>query len=79
MREAAATVREAGLEPVMAAAIAERHAFVADLAEGGAFAALDHDAAGWRELADAIERAAGAISAPAPVPAAPAAVPRPRR
>jgi len=79
MREAAATVREAGLEPVMATAIAERHAFVADLADAGAFAALDRDAAGWRELADAIERAAGAISAPAPVPAAPAAVPRPRR
>ena len=79
MREAAATVREAGLEPVMAAAIAERHAFVADLAEGGAFAALDRDSAGWRDLADAIERAADAISAPAPVPAAPAAVPRPRR
>jgi 3-hydroxyisobutyrate dehydrogenase-like beta-hydroxyacid dehydrogenase len=79
MREAAATVREAGLEPLMATAIAERHAFVADVADAGAFAALDRDAAGWRELADAIERAAGAISAPAPVPAAPAAVRRPRR
>jgi 3-hydroxyisobutyrate dehydrogenase-like beta-hydroxyacid dehydrogenase len=67
MREAAATVREAGLEPVMAAAIAERHAFVADLAEGGAFAALDRDAADWRELADAIERATADASETASV------------
>jgi 3-hydroxyisobutyrate dehydrogenase-like beta-hydroxyacid dehydrogenase len=74
MREAAATVREAGLEPVMAAAIAERHAFVAHLAECGAFAALDPDATGWRELADAIERATAATGAPD----TPAAGPRPR-
>ena len=63
MREAAATVREAGLEPVIATAIAERHAFVASLAERGAFAALDRDAADWRELADAIERATAATGA----------------
>ena len=54
MREAAATVREAGLEPLMAAAIADRQAWVADLARAGVFG--DEEAAGWRTLADRIAR-----------------------
>jgi 3-hydroxyisobutyrate dehydrogenase-like beta-hydroxyacid dehydrogenase len=37
MREAAVTVSEAGLHPWSAAGIAERHAWVADLAEAGLF------------------------------------------
>lgn len=37
MREAAATVREAGLEPWMATGIAERQAFLGDLADRGVF------------------------------------------
>jgi 3-hydroxyisobutyrate dehydrogenase-like beta-hydroxyacid dehydrogenase len=53
MREAAVTVREAGSEPLMASAIAERQAWVAELAEHGTFG----DKAGkmeWRALADRI-------------------------
>ncbi len=53
MREAAVTVREAGLEPHMAAASAERQDMVAALAARGAFAALD-SAADWRAYADRI-------------------------
>jgi 3-hydroxyisobutyrate dehydrogenase-like beta-hydroxyacid dehydrogenase len=53
MREAAATVREAGLEPFMAGAIADRQAWVAKLARDGSFARAK-PAAGWRECADAI-------------------------
>ncbi len=37
MREAAVTVREAGLEPWSAAGAAERQAWVADLADSGVF------------------------------------------
>ena len=37
MREAAATVREAGLEPWSASGAAERDAWVADLAAAGLF------------------------------------------
>jgi 3-hydroxyisobutyrate dehydrogenase-like beta-hydroxyacid dehydrogenase len=37
MREAAQTVREAGLEPFSAFGTAQRQAFVADLADAGAF------------------------------------------
>ena len=55
MREAAATVREAGLEPLMASAIADRQAWVAALAAAGVFADAPRDAA-WRELADRIAR-----------------------
>ena len=54
MREAAATVREVGLEPFLASAIADRHAWVADLAQSGTFAGAD-PAAGWRGLADRID------------------------
>jgi len=55
MREAAATVREAGLEPFMASAIADRQAWMAALAAAGVFADSPRDAA-WRELADRIAR-----------------------
>jgi len=55
MREAAATVREARLEPFMASAIADRQAWVAALAAAGVFADSPRDAA-WRELADRIAR-----------------------
>jgi 3-hydroxyisobutyrate dehydrogenase-like beta-hydroxyacid dehydrogenase len=55
MREAAATVREAGLEPLCASAIAERQAWVADLARRGAFGDTT-PASDWRTLADAIRR-----------------------
>lgn len=58
MREAAVTVREAGIAPTMAAAIAERHAWVADIAADGAFSAAA-SAAAWRELADCVPRDAG--------------------
>jgi 3-hydroxyisobutyrate dehydrogenase-like beta-hydroxyacid dehydrogenase len=54
MREAAATLREVGLEPLMASAIADRHAWVADLAQRGTFAGADPQA-GWRGLADLID------------------------
>lgn len=58
MREAAATVREAGLEPLCANAIAGRQAWVADLARQGVF---DDAGAGrdWRTLADSIRRDGG--------------------
>ena len=55
MREAAATVREAGLEPFMASAIAERQAWVATLAAAGLFTDAPRDAA-WREYADRIAK-----------------------
>ena len=55
MREAAATVREIGLEPLLASAIADRHAWVAALAEDDVFANAPRDAP-WRELADRIVR-----------------------
>jgi 3-hydroxyisobutyrate dehydrogenase-like beta-hydroxyacid dehydrogenase len=55
MREAAATMREVGLEPILASAIADRQAWVADLAQGGTFTDAT-SATGWRECADAIER-----------------------
>ena len=55
MREAAATVGDAGLAPRMAAATADLQAWVATLAAAGAFADSAPDA-GWRELADRIAR-----------------------
>jgi len=55
MREAAATVREAGLEPFMASAIADRHAWLAALTAAGVFADLPPDAS-WREFADQIAK-----------------------
>jgi len=53
MREAAVTVREAGLEPHMAAASAERQDTAARLAAQGAFSGLDANA-DWRAYADRI-------------------------
>ncbi len=56
MREAATTVREAGLEPLMAAAIAGRQAWVAELARLGTFGDAP-DKAQWRALADRVPAA----------------------
>lgn len=53
MREAAVTVREAGLDPHMAAASAERQDMVARLTTRGAFSGMVADA-GWRAYADRI-------------------------
>jgi len=52
MLEAAATVREAGLEPWSSASTAERQSWVADLADAGTFGAKDAAPAGWRLDAD---------------------------
>jgi 3-hydroxyisobutyrate dehydrogenase-like beta-hydroxyacid dehydrogenase len=51
MREAANTVREAGFEPWMATAIAEKHDWVAQQARDGAFDGLPIDAP-WQQFAD---------------------------
>lgn len=56
MREAAVTVREAGLEPLLAVAIAERQAWVADLVQSGV-AVRGKEGSGWRQHADAMARA----------------------
>jgi 3-hydroxyisobutyrate dehydrogenase-like beta-hydroxyacid dehydrogenase len=53
MREAAVTVKEAGLDPHMAAASAQRQEMIAGLAAQGAFAGLDATA-DWRDYADRI-------------------------
>jgi 3-hydroxyisobutyrate dehydrogenase-like beta-hydroxyacid dehydrogenase len=55
MREAAATVREGGLEPFMANAIADRQAWMAALAAAAVFADTPGDAS-WREFADRIAK-----------------------
>jgi len=54
MREAAETVREAGLEPLSASGTAERQAWVADLAASGLFGDTAPARAGWRIEADRI-------------------------
>jgi 3-hydroxyisobutyrate dehydrogenase-like beta-hydroxyacid dehydrogenase len=67
MREAAATVREAGLDPLMTAAIAERQQWLADLAGAGVF----RDSAGegpWRPVVDRIAREAPAQAASSVAP-----------
>ncbi|MFZ2388284.1 MAG: DUF1932 domain-containing protein [Polaromonas sp.] len=51
MRESANTVREAGFEPLMAAAIASKHQWVADQAKAGVFAGLGKGAR-WQDFAD---------------------------
>lgn len=51
MRESANTVREAGFEPFMTAAIAEKQQWVADKAREGVFNGLVKDA-GWKAYAD---------------------------
>jgi 3-hydroxyisobutyrate dehydrogenase-like beta-hydroxyacid dehydrogenase len=53
MREAANTVREAGFEPWMSAASAEKQDWIAALARDGLFDKLSADP-GWREYADRI-------------------------
>jgi 3-hydroxyisobutyrate dehydrogenase-like beta-hydroxyacid dehydrogenase len=55
MREAAVTVREAGLEPFSASGAAERQAWVADLADSGVFnKRRTRRTPNWREEADRI-------------------------
>ena len=51
MREAANTVQEAGFDPFMASATADKQQWIADLARGGAFKDLPHDAR-WQDYAD---------------------------
>jgi len=51
MREAANTVREAGFEPFMAAAIADKQQWVADAAKAGLFEGLPKGAR-WQDYAD---------------------------
>jgi 3-hydroxyisobutyrate dehydrogenase-like beta-hydroxyacid dehydrogenase len=51
MREAANTVREAGFEPWMSAAIAEKHDWVAQQSRAGVFDGLPKDAS-WQQFAD---------------------------
>ncbi len=51
MREAANTVREAGFEPFMASAIADKQQWVADQAKAGIFAEVGKDAR-WQDYAD---------------------------
>lgn len=56
MREAANTVREAGFEPSMTAAIAQKQQWVADQAAGGVFDGVAKDAR-WQDYADRLLRA----------------------
>jgi len=51
MREAANTVREAGFDPFMATATADKQQWVADLAAAGVFEALAKDPS-WQDYAD---------------------------
>ena len=51
MREAANTVSEAGFDPFMASAIADKQQWVADLARAGVFQGLAKDAR-WQDYAD---------------------------
>ena len=55
MRESALTVREAGFEPLMTAAIAEKQQWVADKARAGVFSRLAKEA-DWQEYADLLVR-----------------------
>jgi 3-hydroxyisobutyrate dehydrogenase-like beta-hydroxyacid dehydrogenase len=61
MREAAVTVREAGFDPWIAAATADKQAWVAALARSGVFRDLDD--AQWREYADRLLGAPRATTA----------------
>lgn len=51
MRESARTVQEAGMDPLMASAIAAKQQWVADMAREGVFAGLPKDAP-WQDYAD---------------------------
>lgn len=53
MRESARTVGEAGMDPLMTSAIAEKQQWVADLARAGVFADLPKDAP-WQDYADRV-------------------------
>jgi 3-hydroxyisobutyrate dehydrogenase-like beta-hydroxyacid dehydrogenase len=53
MRESATTVREAGFEPLMAAAIAAKQQWVADAARAGVFDSVGKDAR-WQDYADSL-------------------------
>jgi len=53
MREAANTVREAGFDPFMSAAIADKQQWVADLAKAGVFKGVGKGAT-WQEFADRV-------------------------
>ena len=53
MRESAHTVHEAGMEPLMASAIAAKQQWVADLAREGVFHGLPKDAR-WQDYADRV-------------------------
>ncbi len=55
MREAANTVREAGFDPFMASAIADKQQWVADLAKAGVFDDVAKDAK-WQDYADKLPR-----------------------
>jgi 3-hydroxyisobutyrate dehydrogenase-like beta-hydroxyacid dehydrogenase len=59
MREVAVTVREAGLEPWMASAAAERQDFMARQKEAAGLAQVPKDA-NWRDYADRLIAAVGA-------------------
>lgn len=52
MRESARTGEEAGFEPFMARAIADKQQWVADQAANGVFEGIDLSKADWREYAD---------------------------
>jgi 3-hydroxyisobutyrate dehydrogenase-like beta-hydroxyacid dehydrogenase len=57
MRESANTVREAGFEPFMASAIADKQQWVADQAKAGVFAGVGQGGKGparWQDYADAL-------------------------
>lgn len=53
MRESANTVREAGFDPIMTAAIAAKQQWVADRAREGVFAGVDKKSR-WQDYADAL-------------------------
>ena len=56
MRESARTVREAGFEPLMTTAIADKQQWVAEQARAGVFHGVDQGAR-WQDWADALLRA----------------------
>jgi 3-hydroxyisobutyrate dehydrogenase-like beta-hydroxyacid dehydrogenase len=58
MRESANTVREAGFEPFMASAIAQKHDWVAHQARQGVFEGITSDAL-WQDYADRLLAARG--------------------
>jgi len=59
MRESANTVREAGFEPFMASAIADKQQWVADHAKAGLFEGVDTKGSPWQVYADRLIGKAG--------------------